>query len=110
MSVTPNPIKAEATRQAAQDYARKNLKLDFVDAPHWRELAAAAAVRLPVWYLPATAGRIQRYAEGIGLSIVQIAAATGCKSYRSLATTNPTWPLFAVVGLLLELKEELNLG
>jgi hypothetical protein len=108
MHVTPNPIKAEATRRAAQDYARKNLKLDFADAGNWRELAATADVRLPAWYLPATAGRIQRYAEGIGLSIEQIADATGCKSYRSLAGMNPTWPLFAVVGLLLELATELK--
>mgnify|MGYP003407679018 CR=1 FL=1 len=108
MHVQPNPIKAAATRQAAQDFARKNLRLDFADAPHWRALAAKNGVRLPLWYLPTTAGRLQRYAEGLGLSIEQIADATGCKSYRSLAGMNPTWPLFAHVGVLLELALELD--
>ncbi|GBH11837.1 hypothetical protein KPSA1_05292 [Pseudomonas syringae pv. actinidiae] len=32
--------------------------------------------------------------------------ATGCSSYKQLAALNPTWPLFAVVGILLELSAE----
>lgn len=107
-SVQSNPEKAAATRLAAQDHARKNLKLDFSDAPRWRELAAAAGFRLPLWYLPATAGGVRRYALGLGITLEQITEATGCKSFRTFAEMNPNWPLWAVVGLLLELKHSLS--
>ena len=107
-SVQSNPEKAAATRLAAQEFARWHLKQAFADTAHWRELAAAAGFRLPLWYLPASAGGVRRYALGLGLTLEQITDATGCKSFRTFAEMNPDWPLWAVVGLLLELAEELK--
>lgn len=107
-SFTPGPWQnqqayaAAVARQAAQELARKTLRLDFADAPHWRALAAAAGIRLPAWYVRTTAGGIRRFCARLGLDLAAIEDATGCGSYRELASMNPTWPLFAVVGLLLE--------
>lgn len=108
MHVQPNPIKAAATRQAAQDFARKNLKLDFADKAHWRELAGARGIHLPAWYVTATGGRLGRFAERLGLTIHDVYAGTGCRSFRAFVQMNPTWPLFAHVGVLLELALELD--
>lgn len=108
MNVQSNPEKSAATRLAAQQFARLHLKQSFTDTAHWRELAAAAGIRLPLWYLPATSSGVRRYSEGMGLSLEQIADATGCKSFRTFALLNPNWPLWAVVGVLLELKHSLS--
>ena len=108
MPVQRNTQKAAATREAAQDFARKNLKLDFTDTAAWRELAADRGLNLPAWYVTSTGSRIQKYADRIGLSIRQIEDTTGCRSFAALARLNPTWPLFAVVGLLLEMAAELG--
>lgn len=97
---------ASAARAKAQDYARENLRLDFADASHWRELAAAAGFSLPAWYVTATGGKVQGFAERLGLTIHDVYAATGCRSFRSFVEMNPTWPLFAHVGVLLELAAE----
>ncbi|AQL38747.1 hypothetical protein [Pseudomonas syringae] len=99
-------IAAAAAREAAQQYARENLRLNFADAEHWRELAAAAGVRLPAWYVRSTGGRIRKFCTRLNLSQSVIDDATGCSSYKQLAALNPTWPLFAVVGILLELSAE----
>lgn len=99
---------AAIAREAAQNFARLHLRLDFADAPYWRALASARGLRLPAWYVQGTAGRLKRYAEGTGLSIAQIADSTGCNSYRSFLLMNPTWPLFAQVGILLELAHDLG--
>ncbi|AZD19679.1 hypothetical protein C4K24_0345 [Pseudomonas chlororaphis subsp. aurantiaca] len=99
---------ANAARQRAQDYARENLKLDFADKTHWRELAGARGIHLPAWYVTATGGRLGRYAERLGLTIHDVHAATGCRSFRALVQMNPTYPLFAHVGVLLEIAVELD--
>ena len=98
---------ASAARDKAQDFARENLKLDFADADHWRALAAAAGFRLPAWYVTSTGGKTQGFADRLGLTIHEVYAATGCRSYRSFVERNPTWPLFAHVGVLLEIAAEL---
>ncbi|WP_246881599.1 hypothetical protein [Pseudomonas chlororaphis] len=108
MHVQPNPTKAAATRQAAQDFARQNLRLDFADKAHWRELAGAWGFHLPAWYVTATGGRLGRYAERLGLTIHDVHAGTGCRSFRAFVQMNPTWPLFAHVGVLLEIAAELD--
>ena len=111
-SFTPGPWQnqqadaAAAAREAAQQYARENLRLNFDDAPHWRALAAAAGVRLPAWYVRSTGGGVRKFCIRLGLDLAAIEDATGCRSYSELAGMNPTWPLFAVVGLLLELAAE----
>ena len=33
---------------------------------------------------------------------------TGCRSFRAFVDQNPTWPLFAHVGVLLEIALELD--
>ncbi|VVP75470.1 hypothetical protein PS918_01793 [Pseudomonas fluorescens] len=97
---------AAAAREAAQQFARAHLRLDFADASHWRALAAAAGVRLPAWYVRCTGGGVRKFCARLGLDLPAIEDATGCSSFRELAGMNPTWPLFAVVGLLLEIHAE----
>ena len=96
-----------ADRAAAQEFARENLKLDFHndDTTYWTEQASKRGMLLPDWWIPATGTRLARYAEQMGLNIQHVIAATGCRSFKVFAELNPTWPLFAQVGLLLELAD-----
>jgi hypothetical protein len=111
-SFTPGPWQSQQAdaaadaREAAQQFARENLRLDFTDAQHWRDLASAAGIRLPAWYVRCTAGGVRRYCARLGLDLTAIEDATGCRSYREFAGMNPSWPLFAVVGLLVELAHD----
>lgn len=102
--------KAKAAREAAQEHARQNLKLDFADAPYWRALAGMYNVRLPAWYVTVTGARLRRFADRIGLSLEQAQAATGCKTMAAIARQNPQYPLFAHVGLLLEIARDIGIA
>lgn len=97
---------AAASRETAQQYAREHLRLDFADAQHWRALAGAAGVRLPAWYVPSTPSGVRKFCGRLGLSLADLEAMSGCCTYREFATMNPAWPMFAVVGLLLEVHAE----
>jgi hypothetical protein len=106
MQVQQNTTKAAATRKAAQDFARHNLQLDFAETPHWRYLAAERGLNLPAWYVASNGSRLQKYADRIGLTVDDVNDVTGHRSFAALVRSNPTWPLFALVGLLLEMAAE----
>jgi len=80
------------------------LKSDFMDSAHWDTLAERLMpYRMPDWDVPATVQDM-----GVWLDRLEINE----KVYREAMNTslhewvdlNPTWPLRAFVGLLLEYK------
>ena len=69
------------------------LKQDWLDADHWRALAAHRQYRLPHWYLPLSAGGIERVLRDLGLDRDFYREAFGLKTYLKLEYRNPNMPL-----------------
>lgn len=111
-SLTPaeraaNQQKAAATRAAnVAARAASPLRTDFLDDAFWMDLARRYAVRLPAWGIPITSGRIQRYLRKLGYSVEWYQGWQGEKSLGEFARLNPRWPMRALVGLLLEERED----
>ncbi|MNH38326.1 hypothetical protein D3C79_993410 [compost metagenome] len=91
------------------EFAKVNLKLDYLDEPTWRELSKKYLFRLPSWYQPATQTRyIKRLFKHVGMDIQDYLEACGVKSLKELNTLNPNEPAFASVGFALEWVEEIK--
>lgn len=100
---------AKAKREAQIEFANKNLKLDFDDTAHWRSLASIHGVRLPAWYVPVSELKyIRRACRRLGIGSEGMREATGFVSAEAFAAANPTWPSYALIGLLLEHKDSLG--
>ena len=79
-----------------------SLKQDWLDADHWRALAAQRQYRLPHWYLPLSAGGIERVLRDLGLDRDFYREAFGLKTYQLYVDRNPSTPLWVFAGLCLE--------
>jgi len=97
-----NQAKAAETRELAKRYAKDNLKLDFEDELHWRSLAKEAGVRLPVWYESFNTRRVKRLCKALGRDTDWIKECWGVSTLSEIGEKNPTWPMFAIFGLILE--------
>ena len=75
---------------------------DFADAPRWEELASARRVRLPAWSLTCTPARMEKWLRKLGISTSAYYAWSGTTALRQFAALNPSWPLAAWLGLLME--------
>ena len=83
------------------------LKTDFYDSEHWLELADKhlASYTLPAWNQPCSTEEMKRWLNRLDMTE---------KDYKKLTNTtldefrmlNPTWPLRAFVGLILEHYDE----
>ena len=84
-------------------------RADFADASHWERLAPARGVRLPQWATRNTSGKTVRWLRKLGWTVPQFYDWYGgdAKDQRlgCFAKANPTWPLRAFVGLLLEAEQ-----
>ena len=69
------------------------LKQDWLDADHWRALAAQRQYRLPHRYLPLSAGGIERVLRDLGVDRDFYREAFGLKTYLKLEYRNPNMPL-----------------
>lgn len=100
-----NLIKAKAARQAKSIERENNLawlKTDYLDMPHWQQLATQYKVRMPMAGVPASAKEIRKALKKCNVSID-----TFNEHYTSIkyfAENNPKWTAQAVTGLILELK------
>lgn len=105
----------ESLRMAKIAYALKiegwkenahNLKQDFADKAYWRKLASKFQVRFPSDFVPGTEFKAARKAmRKCGVTPDQIRDSFG-GDVRHIHTCNPNWPLFAIIGLILEIAEE----
>lgn len=97
---------AKAKREAQMAYATENLRREFADTQHWKTLAAKYGVRLPAWYMPGFELKyIRRACRRLNMGSAGMQDATGFIRAEDFAAANPTWPAFALVGLLLEHKD-----
>lgn len=97
---------AKEKRDAQIAFANLHLKLDFADSAHWRELASKYGVRMPAWYIPGSELKhIRRACRRMEIGSEGMRDATGFANAEEFAKANPSWPAFALVGLLLEHKD-----
>ncbi len=78
------------------------LRSNFADDSHWIALARKKGVRLPRATTINTPGRMEHWLRKLGVSRRQYLDFSGEKSLRDFPAANPTWPLRAWVGILLE--------
>ena len=102
-----NLIKAQSARQAKKLEREANLqrlKTNYLDMPHWQQLASQYNVRMPMVGVPANAKEIRKALKKCGVDID-----TFNEHYTSIkyfTENNPLWSAQAVTGLILELKHE----
>ena len=95
--------QAAASRLAKKQYAEEHLKIDYMDAPLWRELASKYKTRLPSYVHPNTASKyLKRMLTHLGVDSKEYLEACGVKNFKQLAAMNPEYTAMAEVGLLLE--------
>ncbi|NPV07578.1 MAG: hypothetical protein HPY83_06400, partial [Anaerolineae bacterium] len=97
--------KSREARKAQREWAKANLRWDFLDAPHWAELARQYGVRLPQWWVPCTRKHMVRWLPKLGFSLAWYRDWAGKSDLTWFMKRNPDWPLRAFVGLLLEERE-----
>lgn len=79
------------------------LRQDWLDADHWRALAAQRQYRLPHWYIPLSAGGIERVLRDLGLNSEFFRGVFGKdETYKRFVGCNPKMPLWAFAGMCLE--------
>lgn len=113
-SMTPEQraeVLAKAQAARAEQTARWKasahlLKSDFSDSAHWHRLASRYGVRMPGPHVPGGEFRfIRKAARKLGILPQQIRDAFG-GDVKHIHAMNPTWPAFAIIGLLLEMAAE----
>lgn len=102
------PVSEDSLAKARQAKQRlieqgSGLKQDWLDADHWRALAAQRQYRLPHWYIPLSAGGIERVLRHLGLNSKFFREVFGeDETYKRFVGRNPTMPLWAFAGICLE--------
>jgi hypothetical protein len=82
------------------------LKSDFADSAYWHKLASKFKVRMPGAHVPGSEFKaIRRAARKLSVQPQEIRDAFG-GDVKHLHNMNPTWPAFALIGLLLEMANE----
>lgn len=94
--------KGRAALQERRATAAATLRRDFADAAYWAELARTRGLRLPQWHRPVTTGGMRRWLRKLGLSVEEYYRFSGERTLKDFARANPTWPLRAWVGVLLD--------
>lgn len=96
---------ARAEKTAAWKATAHLLKSDFSDSAYWHKLASKFKVRMPGAHVPGSEFKaIRKAARKLGIEPSQIRDAFG-GDVKHIHAVNPTWPAFAIIGLLLEMAE-----
>ena len=96
---------ARAEKTAAWKATAHLLKSDFSDSAYWHKLASKFKVRMPGPHVPGSEFKaIRKAARKLGIEPSQIRDAFG-GDVKHIHAINPTWPAFAIIGLLLEMAE-----
>jgi hypothetical protein len=99
--------QAKQQRLAEQEYARNNLKIDYVDQPHWVGLASKYNCKLPLWWKPASDVKyLRRVAKKADFDLSVFVESTGCSNIKEYADLNSNWSVLGLVGTLLEFIDE----
>ena len=96
---------ARAEKTAAWKASSHLLKSDFSDSAYWHKLASKFKVRMPGTHVPGSEFKaVRKAARKLGIEPAQIRDAFG-GDVKHIHAMNPTWPAFAIIGLLLEMAE-----
>jgi hypothetical protein len=100
------PVSGDSLTKARQAKEKlieqgRSLKQDWLDADHWRALAAKRQYRLPHWYIPLSAGGIESVLRDLGLDRDFYRETFGLKTYQQFVDRNPNMPLWVFAGLCL---------
>lgn len=99
--------QAKQQRLVDQEYARNNLKTNYVDQNHWVGLAAKYNSKLPLWWKPATDVKyLRRIAKKANFDLNIFVDSTGCSNIKEWVGLNPTYTALGVAGPLLEFIDE----
>lgn len=81
------------------------MKSDFSDSAYWHKLASKHKIRMPGAHVPGSEFKaIRKAARKLGIEPQAIREAFG-GDVKHIHAMNPTWPAFAIIGLLLEMAE-----
>ena len=95
--------QARIARAEKAKWAKENLKLDWMDDAHWRELASKYNTRLPNKTAPNTEVKyLKRLFKSVGIDYKEYLDACGVTTLKQLVSLNPHMPAFAEVGFALE--------
>jgi hypothetical protein len=96
---------ARSEKTAAWKASSHLLKSDFSDSAYWHKLASKFKVRMPGTHVPGSEFKaVRKAARKLGIEPAQIRDAFG-GDVKHIHAMNPTWPAFAIIGLLLEMAE-----
>ena len=80
------------------------LKQDWLDAEHWRELAAKRNYRLPDWYIPLSKSGLEKVLHELNVNQNFFRECYGDRlTYQEFVNLNPRVPLWVFAGWILEL-------
>lgn len=107
------PITEEQRQQAKQqrlddqEFARNNLKITYLDQPHWVNLASKYGSKLPLWWKPASDVKyLRRIAKKANFDLTLFVQSTGCSNIKEYADLNSNYTALGVSGPLLEFIDE----
>lgn len=111
LNITPEQRLEYAAKASVAREKKKidcaNVRTEYADTNHWRELASKYGVRLPTAYFPASEIKyVKKAAKKVGLDVKEFVEFTGCKNLKEFASLNPNWSALAMVGLYLEFADE----
>lgn len=102
-------VKSAQVKEEKKQWALANLKQDFEDLQVWKDLASKHSVRLPIYYAAGTEIKfVKRMTKKLGVNLDEFLESTGFTTLKQMALSNPTWPSYALCGILLEYAEEVN--
>lgn len=95
--------QAKEKREAAQLWAKCNLKDDFSDETFWRALSSDYGVRLPLRHVPGSELKyLKRACKKLNVEVNDFLVSTGFSTLKHFSQANDKWPSWALVGLILE--------
>lgn len=99
--------QAKQQRLTDQEYARNNLKVSYIDQPHWVGLASKYNCKLPGWWYPSSDVKyLRRVAKKANFDLNLFVESTGCSNIKEYADLNSNWSVLGLVGTLLEYIDE----
>lgn len=94
-------------REAAQSWAKENLRDDFADEAFWRSLGSDKGIRMPQRHVPGSEIKhLKRACKKLNIEVSSFLESTGFANLKQLAAVNKTWPSWALVGLILEYNND----
>lgn len=94
-------------RISDQEWAKENLKTEYMDENYWRELSSKFSCRLPNWWLPSSEIKyLRRASKKVGIDLQTFVDSTGFPTIKQFVKVNSRLTALCMVGLLLEFHQD----